>query len=96
METIEAGLSPETIPADPERSESAEPRHERLKRLAMELMSLGVSRHQTERILAQHRPEDIERQLGWIGYRAARKKASLLVTAIDQGYEAPANLPPYE
>ncbi len=68
---------------------------ERMARLAGEMMRMGVSGHQARRLLAEHPLDEIERQLGWIEFRSARKKASLLVTAIDQGYEAPANLPPY-
>jgi len=73
---------------------SIETPQERLERLAAGLISAGVSMRQTQRLLSQHDLDNVEQQLAWINYRAARKKASLLVTAIDQAYEAPANLPP--
>ncbi len=66
---------------------------EQMLRLAIELRQLGVSDSQTRRILATHDLEVVERQLRWLPYRSARKKASMILAAIDNDYDAPANLP---
>ncbi len=93
IEDPEGALGPKSqAPAE----NQFETEKDRMARLAGEMLRIGVSGNQVRRLLSDHPLDEIERQLGWIDFRSARKKASLLITAIDQGYEAPANLPPYE
>lgn len=64
----------------------------RLVRLAVELRQLGVSASQTERLLSTHPPDLVEQQLAWLPARKARRKASLIIAAIDRNYEEPLSL----
>lgn len=73
----------ETAPPD-------ETRQDRMVRLAARLMQFGVSERQILRLLTFDL-DRIERQLNWLPYRQARKRASLIVSAIEEDYEAPAN-----
>lgn len=73
----------------------SESRNERMVRLAGRLLQIGVSGHQVRRLLL-HDLDKVERQLDWLPYRSARKKASLIVAAIEQDYEAPANWEAHE
>ena len=70
-------------------------RGDRLVRAAAKLRQMGVS-HQKVTQLLLFDLERVERQLAWFPYRSARKKASLIVAAIENDYEAPANLPAHE
>jgi len=63
---------------------------QRLVRLTARLMQLRVSNRQIGNLLAMGL-DLVERQLNWLPYRNARKKASLIVKAIEEDYEAPAN-----
>jgi hypothetical protein len=72
-----------------------ESRQARMIRLAHELLSLGVSGNQVPKLLMQDL-DLVEKQLLWLPYRSARKKASLIVSAIENDYEAPANLDAHE
>ena len=68
-----------------------ETNRERLIRLAVELQRLGVSSHLVQELLSGYDLDIIEQQLIWFPARHARKKASLIVSAIRQNYEKPAN-----
>lgn len=89
------------IPAPPEpmgQGETgtvSESRRVRMVRLAHELLQLGVSGSQVTKLLMIDL-DVVERQLRWLPYRSARKKASLIVSAIELDYEAPANLDAHE
>jgi len=72
-----------------------ETRFERQVRLAARLMQLGVSRSQITQLLL-HDLDQVERQLDWLPYRRARKRSSLIVSAIEQDFEAPADWSPDE
>lgn len=72
-----------------------ETRKERMIRLAARLIQLGVSSRQVQRLLGFDL-DLVERQLDWLPHRSARKRASLIVAAIEHDYEAPANWSPHE
>lgn len=78
---------------DPERTDApaTETNRDRMVRVAMELMKAGVSGQQARRLLGRHDLDRIEQQLRWIDFRNPRKKASLLVAAIENDFEEPAN-----
>lgn len=67
-----------------------ETRRDRMVRLAGRLIQLGVSSSQIQKLLL-HDLDLVERQLDWLPFRSARKRASLIVAAIEHDYEAPAN-----
>ena len=67
-----------------------ETHQQRMVRLAAHLMYLGVSGRHVSRLLS-HPLDFIEQQIAWLPYRNARKKASMIVAAIENNYEAPAN-----
>lgn len=69
-----------------------ESREARMLRLAKALIAVGVSESQTRHLLIHHDLEEIERQLAWLPARKARRKSSLIVSAIKERYEKPANL----
>lgn len=77
------------LPANLQRH-PGESQSERMVRLAAQLMQLGVSNHQVRKLLT-HDLDKVERQLDWLPYRRARKRASLIVAAIEHDYEAPAD-----
>lgn len=64
---------------------------ERFLRIAMALRVLGVSDIQTRLLLSQYDINRIEQQLMWLPFRNSRKKASMIVSAIQQNYDKPAN-----
>ncbi len=68
-----------------------ETRRDRLIRLAIALQRLGVSSQQVGQLLSTHDLDMVEQQLLWFPARKARKKASLIVAAIRDNYEKPAN-----
>lgn len=72
-----------------------ESRRERMIRLAGRLIQLGVSGNQIQKLLL-HDLDLVERQLDWLPFRSARKRASLIVAAIEHDYEAPANWEAHE
>lgn len=83
---------PEIAPAVPEAGEPvAESRQDRMVRLAYELLVIGVSQPQVTKLLG-HDLDLIERQLQWLPYRKARKPASMIVSAIEQDFDAPSAL----
>lgn len=67
-----------------------ESRNNRMVRLAGRLMQVGVSNSQIQKLLLFDL-DLVERQLDWLPFRSARKRASLIVAAIEKDYEAPAN-----
>lgn len=71
--------------------QEVETHRERLIRLAVALQRLGVSGQQVEELLSGYSLDLVEQQLIWFPTRKARKKASLIVSAIRQNYEKPAN-----
>ena len=71
-------------------SPADETEKQRYVRLCARLMQLRVSNRQITGLMA-HGLDRVEQQLNWLPYRNARKKASLIVAAIEQDYEAPAN-----
>lgn len=65
-------------------------RSERMVRLAMELMDLGVDIPVVRELLT-YDLDVVERQLRWLPDRNARKPTSFIVAAIRNNYECPAN-----
>ena len=61
----------------------------RSREVAAKLISLGVSRTKAIELVHRYSTEEIERQIDWLPYRAARTPASLLIAAIEKDYEAP-------
>ncbi len=53
------------------------------------LRSLGVKSEQVEMLLAQYKPERIERQIAWLPARNARNPAAFLLSAIEKDYASP-------
>lgn len=70
--------------------ESKKAARERMTKVAMELMVIGVSQSRIVPLLS-FGLDRVERQLKWLPYRKARKPASLIVKAIEEDYDAPAN-----
>ena len=67
-----------------------EERKQRMIRLAAQLQQLGVSRHLLPELVC-YDLDMVEQQLIWLPARNARKKASMIVAAIRNNYEKPAN-----
>jgi hypothetical protein len=57
--------------------------------LVLELIEVGIGRRKAESLVAHHPVELIRRQLDWLPMRAARRPASLLISAIERDYDAP-------
>ena len=81
-------LNPDLVP-----SADRTAHQQRLIRAAMALMALGVSRPQTQALIAQYDLERIERQLRFLPHRSARKPSALIVAAIEEDYEPPTSSP---
>jgi hypothetical protein len=81
----------DSVMNQPSPATGQETSRDRLVRLAIALQRLGVSSQQVQQILSTTSPDQIEQQLIWFPARKARKKASLIVAAIRDGYEKPAN-----
>lgn len=76
----------------PQPTPRSETKEERMARLALELLRLDVSVTVTRELLC-YDLDVVERQLEWLPYRNVRKKASFIVSAIREDYEAPSILP---
>ena len=74
----------------PPASWPSEERKQRMIRLAAQLQQLGVSRHLLPELVC-YDLDMVEQQLIWLPARNARKKASMIVAAIRNNYEQPAN-----
>lgn len=59
------------------------------ERVIGQLLEHGVSRTKAIELVSRFKLRDIERQIGWLPYRAARSKASILIAAIEHDYDAP-------
>ena len=59
-------------------------------RLAVQLQRIGVSSRLMSELL-MYDLDKVEQQLIWLPARAARKPASMIVSAIRNDYEKPAN-----
>lgn len=57
--------------------------------LVLELIHLGVGLRKARSLVDQYPVERIERQLSWLPLRAARRPASLLISAIENDYDPP-------
>jgi hypothetical protein len=57
--------------------------------LEQQLMQQGVTPEQAQALVSKFDPLRIRRQLMWLPYRHARNPAGLLITAIEDDYEAP-------
>ena len=64
-------------------------KNERLTRLAMELLVLGVSRPGVERLLSHHDLDEVERQLAYLPYRHAKRPEAFIVEAVRNKYSPP-------
>lgn len=63
---------------------------ERLTRLAMELMQLGVSHSGVRDLLAMHDPDEVERQLAYLPHRPKpRRPSAFIVEAVRNRYSPP-------
>lgn len=62
---------------------------DRLTRLAMELLLLGVSKAGVERLLGSNDVDEVERQLAYLPYRKARRPEALIIEAVRRRYSAP-------
>src|SRR5260221_5858890 len=59
--------------------------------LALQLMRLGVSRAGVADLLSQYPYDVIERQLGFLPYRKAKRPEALIIDAIRHNYSPPNN-----
>ncbi len=57
--------------------------------LVLELAHLGVGLRKARSLVDEYPAERIERQLKWLPLRAARRPASLLISAIENDYDPP-------
>jgi|CXWL01.1.fsa_nt_gi hypothetical protein len=57
--------------------------------LVLELAHLGVGLRKARSLVDEYPAERIERQLNWLPLRAARRPASLLISAIENNYDPP-------
>ena len=73
----------------PTQSNKPEEQKERMVRLAMALLKLGVSVRMTRKLLYEYDLDVIERQLKWLPRRRAVRKAAYIVVAIQEDYLDP-------
>jgi len=64
---------------------------DRMTRIALELLELGVSPKVTHELLLFDL-DIVEQQLRWLPARNARRESSLIVAAIKENYEKPATI----
>ena len=57
--------------------------------LVLELVQVGVGVRKAESLVSSYPNEDIRRQLRWLPFRAARRRASLLIASIEHNYDEP-------
>lgn len=57
--------------------------------LVLELVHVGVGLRKARSLVSEYAPERIEKQLRWLPLRAARRPASLLISAIENDYDPP-------
>lgn len=57
--------------------------------LVLELVHIGVGLRKARSLVNEYPAERIERQLRWLPLRAARRPASLLISAIENDYDPP-------
>ena len=57
--------------------------------LASQLIVHSISRTKAIELVNRFSKEEIERQITWLPYRAAKTRASLLIAAIENNYEPP-------
>ena len=67
-----------------------ETHRDRIIRVAAQLQQFGVSRHLLPELVC-YDLDMVEQQIAWLPARNARKKASMIVAAIRNNYEQPAN-----
>ncbi len=60
-----------------------------LEQLTRRLIAHGVSRTKAIELVTRFSEEEIERQIDWLPYRAAKAPAPLLIAAIEKNYQAP-------
>ena len=66
-----------------------EPTLDPREQLVLELVEVGIGLRKAESLVSHYPEERIRKQLDWLPLRAARRPASLLITAIEQDYGAP-------
>ncbi len=57
--------------------------------LVLGLCEVGIGLRKAESLVNQYPEDKIRQQLAWLPFRAARRPASLLITAIEQDYDPP-------
>lgn len=57
--------------------------------LVLELVHVGVGLRKARSLVDEYSTERIQRQLKWLPLRAARRPASLLISAIENDYDPP-------
>jgi hypothetical protein len=62
---------------------------ERMTKLAIELMKLGVSQAGARELLSDHDLDEIERQLAYLPYRKAKRPEGFIIDAVRKRYSAP-------
>lgn len=61
----------------------------RMTRLAMELLKLGVSKSGIETLLSLHDLDEVERQLAYLPFRKAKRPEAFIVEAVRNRYSPP-------
>ena len=85
-QTQEEGKDEKGLVDAQEKSQDRDPHAPGLRN---RLLSLGVKSEQVEMLLAQYKPERIERQIAWLPARNARNPAAFLLSAIEKDYASP-------
>ena len=58
--------------------------------LVLDLVEVGIGVRKAENLVSHFPKEQIQKQLRWLPFRAARRPASLLISAIEHDYDSPA------
>lgn len=64
-------------------------KNERLTKLAMDLLVLGVSTVGVQKLLSNHELDEVERQLAYLPYRHAKRPEAFIVEAVRNKYSPP-------
>ncbi|MCO5297198.1 MAG: hypothetical protein M9921_10110 [Fimbriimonadaceae bacterium] len=57
--------------------------------LVLELVQVGIGVRKAESLVSSYPHDQIRQQLRWLPFRAARRRASLLIASIENNYDEP-------
>lgn len=58
--------------------------------LVLELVQIGVALRKAESLVRRFPEREIRQQISWLPFRSARRPASMIIAAIENGYDMPA------